>query len=183
MVPVFSMPKPQPQPHCTLDQEQEQLRIIDLSEVTSPQMQTEPLDEQLQIGGDTAAAQAEVLGQVAEEIQVQVTGRVAEHCHDPIQPESDMPAHSSTRLCRHEILILRSLSPLQSSPKVQDQSYHKSSPLLYLTVSPSPSPTNPPPRNAHARSARRCRLRDVNGRGKPWPSARSPRMAQMGTGK
>ena len=52
------MPKPQPQPHCILDQEQGQLRIIDLSEVISPQMQTEPLDEQLRIGGDTATAQS-----------------------------------------------------------------------------------------------------------------------------
>ena len=43
------------------------LHIIDLSEVTSPQMQTEPL-EQLQIGGDMVKAQAEVLNQVAEEI-------------------------------------------------------------------------------------------------------------------
>ena len=85
------------------------------------------------------------------------------------------------RLSGHEILILRSLSPLQSSPKVRDQSYHKSSPLLYLIVSTSTSRTNPPPRNAHARSAR-CRSRDVNARGKPWSSAKIPRMALMGTG-
>ena len=58
------MPQPHPHSHCTLDQGQGQLRIIDLSQVTSPQMQTEPL----QIGEDAVKAEAEVLGQVAEEI-------------------------------------------------------------------------------------------------------------------
>ena len=96
--PLFSMPQPHPHSRCTLDQEQGQgqLRIIELSEVTSPQMQPEPLDEQLQIGGDMVKAQAEGLGQVAEEIQVQVTGQDAEHPLDSIQPESDISTYPPT---------------------------------------------------------------------------------------
>ena len=77
-----------------LDQRQGQgqgrLRMIDLSEVNSPQMQIKPLSEQLQLGDDMVKAQVEALGQVAEKIQVQVTGRDPEHPLDPIRPESDI---------------------------------------------------------------------------------------------
>ena len=48
-------------------------------------MQPEPLEEQLQIGG-----------QVTEEIQVQITGRDAEHPLGPIQPESDISTYPPT---------------------------------------------------------------------------------------
>ena len=91
-----------------LDQGQGQgrLRMIGLSEVNSPQMQIKPLSEQLQLGGDMVKAQAEVLGQVAEKIQVQVTRRDPEHPLDPIRPATRI-----RHLSKHEILILRSLSP------------------------------------------------------------------------
>ena len=84
-------------------------------------MQTEPLDEQLRIGGDMVKAQAEVLGQVAAEIQVQVTGRDSEHPLDPIRPESDMPAHPST-------------------PCVQARDLDSSQPLSPLVVTKGPGP-------------------------------------------
>ena len=116
-------------------------------------------------------AQAEVLGQVAEEIQVQVTGRdrrYPEHPLDSIRPESDMLAYPSTLFVQARDLDLsQPFSPLVVT-EGRDQSYHKSSPLLYLIVSTSTSATTPLPRNAHARSARRCRSRDADGRGKPW---------------
>ena len=112
------MPKLQPHPHCTLNQEEGQgnLRIIELS---APQMQIEPLDEQLQIGGDMVKAQAEVVGQVAEEIQVQVTGRDPEHPLDPIRPESEILAYPST-------------------PFVQARDLHSSQPLSPLVVAKGP---------------------------------------------
>ena len=116
-------------------------------------------------------AQAEVLGQVAGGIPVQLTGRdrrYPEHPLDPIRPESNIPAYPSTPFVQARDLDLsQPLSPLVVA-EGRDQSYHKGSPLLYLIVSTSTSPTNPLPRNAYARSARRCRSRDVNGRGKPW---------------
>ena len=103
-------------------------------------------DEQLQIGGDMIRAQAEVLGQV----QVQVTGWDPEH---PLN-QASLPPH----LSRGEILILASPA-LQLSPKGR---YHSSSPPpLYLLV--SISPTDPPPRNDHACSARLCRSSGVKG--------------------
>ena len=96
-------------------------------------MQAEPLDEQLQIGGDTVRAQAEVLGQVAEEIQAQITGRDAAHPLDPIQPESDISVYPPTPFVW--VRDLDSSQPL-SPPVVAEGpgpvvSQERSPPLLY----------------------------------------------------
>ena len=82
------MPKPQPHPHCTLDQEEGQghPRILELS---APQMQIEPLDKQLQIGGDTVRAQT-------EEIQAKSLGGTP----SILLPESILPVYPFVhRIC------------------------------------------------------------------------------------
>ena len=44
--------------------------------MTSSQVEIEPLNGHLQIDGDMVKAHAEVVGQLAEELQVQITGQV-----------------------------------------------------------------------------------------------------------
>ena len=89
----FSAPPTDPQ--CTeqgQEQEQEQLLVVKLNDATSPQVQIEPLDGHLQIDddGDMVKAHDEVVCQVAEEIQVQVTGRTPGILLDDTQPESTL---------------------------------------------------------------------------------------------
>ena len=124
-----------PHSHCTLDQGQgqgqEQLHIFKLSDLSANANRA--LDEQLQIGGDMDKAQAEVLGQVAEEIQVRVTGRDPEHPLDPIRPESDILASPSTPFVQaRDLDSSQPLSPLvvaESLGPVVSQEF--SSPLSY----------------------------------------------------
>ena len=84
---------------------------------------------------------AEVLGQVAEEIQAQVTGWVAEHRHDPIQPEPDIPAHSSTPLVQAR--GLNSAQPLPSSCYRGSRTSRITRALLSFTLLSAPAPAPP----------------------------------------
>ena len=80
LAPRFSVP--QPDPRCTLEleedqgQEQEQRLVVDLSGATPPQVQI-----------DMVKAHAEMVSQLVEEIQVQITGQAPEVPLDPVQPE------------------------------------------------------------------------------------------------
>ena len=80
LAPRFSAPQPDSQ--CTLEleedqgQEQEQLLVVDLSDATPPQVQI-----------DMVKVHAEVVDQLAEAIQVQITGQAPEIPLDPVQPE------------------------------------------------------------------------------------------------
>ena len=100
LTPLISAP--QPDPHCTLefeqDQGQEQLCLVELSEATSPQVQIEPLDEQVQIDGDLVVAHAEVVDQIAEERQVQVPAQERGLPLHLVQPESMLHTDPSMNL-------------------------------------------------------------------------------------
>ena len=86
-------------------------------------------------------AQAEVLGQVAAEIQVQVTGRDPEYPLDPIRPELEIPAYPSTLFVQaRDLDSSQPLSPLVVAkgpgPIVSQQ---LSSPLSYCQHQPHQS--------------------------------------------
>ena len=105
------MPKLQPHPHCTLDQEEGQghPRIIELS---APQMQIEPLDEQLQIGGDMVKAQAEVVVKSLKKFKSKSLGGTPSILLTLFDQNRRYWRILPRRLSRHEIFIRRSLFPL-----------------------------------------------------------------------
>jgi len=99
--------------------------VVELSDVTSSQVQIEPLDGHLQINGDMVKAHAEV-GQLAAELQVQITGQAPEIPLDlkpskSLAPEqnlepSSFPSSRSLGPGRDHITTILSLfSPLPTS--------------------------------------------------------------------
>ena len=122
--PQFSASQTDPQCTPKLEQgqtqEQEQFLVVNLSDAASPQVQIEPLDGH----GDVAKAHAEVVYQVAEEIQVQVTGRKPGIPLDAVQPESTLRVNPS-----------ESLTPEQKS----EPSHPLSPPVIFQDLDPAAS--------------------------------------------
>ena len=152
--------------------------MVKLSNATSQQVQIEPLDGRLQIDGDGDVVKAhdEVVCQVAEEIQVQVTGRTPGIPLDDIQPESTLHVNPST-----------SLGPEQN----MEHSHPLSPPVIFRDLGPvasqwlpSLSPSFQHPFHQHAAKKCPCPFRvsmPTKKRGKPPLSMKIPRIPQTRT--
>ncbi len=129
-------------------QDQEKLLVVKLSDATSLQVQIEPLDGHLQIDGDVNVVKAhdEMVCQVAEEIQVQITERTPGIPLDDIQPESTLHRNHSESLAPEQNLE----PPHPLSPPVI---FHDPGPVASQRLS-SLSPSFQRPSHQHA--AKKC---------------------------
>ena len=87
--------------------------MVKLQDSTSPKVQIEPLDGYLQIdgNGDVVKAHDEVVCQVVEEIQVQITGRTPGILLDDTQPESTLHVNSTSLTPEQNLEPFGPLSP------------------------------------------------------------------------
>lgn len=132
-----------------------------LNDVTSPQVHFEPVDRHLQIDVNVVKAHAEIVCQVAEEIQVQVTGRTPGIPLDDVQLEFTLQINLSKPKRKLELSYPLSRSVICTiwvQSHYNDSIHFLHASLIHLT--------NIPQRNALVRSECLYRPRNVNGRGK-----------------